>query len=144
MPRREMVPCSVDFGLCLFEPHATCCETLAKSETTVERASAMFAFSILFSTCKAPVPQLGALSNCCPPSFRCTGNRVVSFNLTRPPTLTRVHIEALIDTLSFHKEKRTRNQEHLSLSLPHVQLWLRLSNLGTWSNCGRLSGANGP
>ena len=36
MPRREMVP-SVDFGLCLFEPHATCCETLAKSETTVER-----------------------------------------------------------------------------------------------------------
>lgn len=109
-----------------------------KARKMVERASAIFAFSILFSTCKAPVPQLGALSiNCCPPSFRCTRNRVVSFNLTRPPTLTRFHIkEALMLSALFHKEKRTRNQEHLSLSLPHVQLWLRLSNLG---NCGRLS-----
>ena len=115
MLRREMVPCSVDFGLCLFEPHATCPETeLAKSEKIVERASAIFAFSILFSTCKAPVPQLGALSiNCCPPSFRCTGNRVVSFNLTRPPTLTRFHIkEALILSASTKKNE----QEHLSLS----------------------------
>ena len=59
MLRWEMVPCSVDFGLCLFEPHATCPETLAKSEI-VERASAMFAFSILFSTCKAPVPTTGS------------------------------------------------------------------------------------
>jgi len=114
MPRREMVPCSVDFGSRLFEPHATCPEAeLAKSEIIVERASAIFAFSILFSTCKAPVPQLGALSiNCCPPSFRCTGNRVVSFNLTRPPTLTRFHIkEALILSASTKKNE----QEHLSL-----------------------------
>ena len=147
MPRREMVPCSVDFGLCLFEPHATCPETeLAKSEIIVERASAMFAFSILFSTCKAPVPQLGALSiNCCPPSFRCTRNRVVSFNLTRPPTLTRFHIkEALILSASQLSSTKKNEQEHLSLSLPHVQLWLRLSNLGTLSNCGRLSSTNGP
>ena len=116
MLRWEMVPCSVDFGLCLFEPHATCPETeLAKSEKIVERASAIFAFSILFSTCKAPVPQLGALSiNCCPPSFRCTGNRVVSFNLTRPPTLTRFHIkEALILSAS---TKKNEQEEHLSLS----------------------------
>ena len=147
MPRREMVPCSVDFGLCLFEPHATCPETeLAKSEIIVERASAIFAFSILFSTCKAPVPQLGALSiNCCPPSFRCTRNRVVSFNLTRPPTLTRFHIkEALILSASQLSSTKKNEQEHLSLSLPHVQLWLRLSNLGTLSNCGRLSSTNGP
>ena len=141
MLRWEMVPCSVDFGLCLFEPHATCPETeLAKSEKIVERASAIFAFSILFSTCKAPVPQLGALSiNCCPPSFRCTGNRVVSFNLTRPPTLTRFHIkEALILSASQLSSTKKNEQEikNISLSLPHVQLWLRLSNLG---NCGRLS-----
>ena len=133
MPRREMVPCSVDFGLCLFEPHATCPETeLAKSEIIVERASAIFALSILFSTCKAPVPQLGALSiKCCPPSFRCTRNRVVSFNLTRPPTLTRFHIkEALILSASLPQRKTNKN---LSLS--------RLSNLGTLSICGRLSEA---
>ena len=141
MPRRETVPCSVDFGSRLFEPHATCPETeLAKSEI-VERASAMFAFSILFSTCKAPVPQLGALSiNCFPPSFRCTRNRVVSFNLTRPPKVTRVHIkEALILSASQLPSTKKNEQEHLSLS-PHVQLWLRLSNLGMLSNCGRLSG----
>ena len=95
MPRREMVPCSVDFGLCLFEPHATCPETG-----------------------KAPVPQLGALSiNCCPPSFRCTRNRVVSFNLTRPPTLTRFHIkEALILSASQLSSTKKNEQEHLSLS----------------------------
>ena len=123
-----MVPCSVDFGLCLFEPHATCPETeLAKSEIIVERASAIFAFSILFSTCKTPVPQLGALSiNCCPPSFRCTRNRVVSFNLTRPPTLTRFHIkEALILSASQLSSTKKNEQEikNISLSLPHVQLW---------------------
>ena len=120
MPRREMVPCSVDFGLCLFEPHATCPETeLAKSEIIVERASAIFAFSILFSTCKAPVPQLGALSiNCCPPSFRCTRNRVVSFNLTRPPTLTRFHIkEALILSASQLSSTKKNEQEIKNISL---------------------------
>ena len=132
MPRRDFCPCPVDFGLCLFEPHETCPETeQAKNEIIVERASTIFAFSILFSTCKAPVPQLGALSiKCCPPSFRCTRNRVVSFNLTRPPTLTRFHIkEALILSASTKKNE----QEHLSLS--------RLSNLGTLSICGRLSEA---
>ena len=34
---------------------------------------------------------------------------------------------------------KKNEQEHLSLSLAHVQLWLRLSNLGTLSICGRLS-----
>ena len=143
MPRRETVPCSVDFGSRLFEPHATCPETeLAKSEI-VERASAMFAFSILFSTCKAPVPQLGALSiNCFPPSFRCTRNRVVSFNLTRPPKVTRVHIkEALILSASQPLSSLPQRKTNRNISLsPHVQLWLRLSNLGMLSNCGRLSG----
>ena len=119
MPRWDFCPCSVDFGSCLFEPHATCPETeLAKSEIIVERASAMFAFSILFSTCKAPVPQLGAVSiNCCPPSFRFGRNRVISFNLTRPPTLTRVHIkEALILSASQLSSTKKNEQEHLSLS----------------------------
>ena len=112
MPRRDFCPCPVDFGLCLFEPHETCPETeQAKNEIIVERASAIFAFSILFSTCKTPVPQLGALSiNCCPPSFRCTRNRVVSFNLTRPPTLTRFHIkEALILSASLPQRKTNKN-----------------------------------
>ena len=117
MPRRDFCPCPVDFGLCLFEPHETCPETeQAKNEIIVERASTIFAFSILFSTCKAPVPQLGALSiKCCPPSFRCTRNRVVSFNLTRPPTLTRFHIkEALILSASLPQRKTNKN---ISLSL---------------------------
>ena len=126
MPRWDFCPCSVDFGSRLFEPHATCPETeQAKNELIVERASTIFAFSILFSTCEAPVPQLGALSiKCCPPSFRCTRNRVVSFNLTRPPTLTRFHIkEALILSASQLSSTKKNEQEHLSLSLPHVQLW---------------------
>ena len=145
MPRREMVPCSVDFGLCLFEPHATCPETLAKSEI-VERASAISAFSILFSTCKAPVPQLGALSNCCPPSFRCTRNRVVSFNLTRSDEAANAdkvpHQRRYSQPLSSLPQRKTNR--NISLPLAHVQLWLRLSNLATLSNWGRLSSANGP
>ena len=95
-----------------------------KARKMVERASAIFAFSILFSTCKAPVPQLRALSiNCCPPSFRCTGNRVVSFNLTRPPTLTRFHIkEALILSASQLSSTKKNEQEikNISLSLFHM------------------------
>ena len=149
----------------MFEPHATCPETeLAKSEKIVERASAIFAFSILFSTCKAPVPQLGALSiNCCPPSFRCTGNRVVSFNLTRPPTLTRFHIkEALILSASQLSSTKKNEQEikNISLSLSStcstlvtvvkprhiVKLWQIVKHL--WSmtqlqhqrSCGALRG----
>ena len=74
-----------------------------------------------FQSFSAPVwhlyPQLGALSNCCPPSFRCTRNRVVSFNLTRPPTLTRFHIkEALILSASQLSSTKKNEQEHLSLS----------------------------